>query len=568
MSTDIISYFDNLPVELLYHILNYLDTNTILLSFRYVCSRFYLLSNVYNQYQLNFYSCTKYNFYRFARIINPVHIVSLVLSDDDRTPGQINLFLSLFHLNQFHALRSLTLLEIEDSNLNLILNDLSSLALRSLTIQSRTFFTWTNQTLACLSPVLEQSSLKQFTLSIWCFEIYDFIWPNQCHIEHVHISNRITFEQYCTILERCLSLRTFIIKDVLWNDTNTINVKHYRQLKSLTLEDNRMDIFKLEQFLSLTPSLTYLKVIGMAYLMDSYRWEKILRTKLPLLENFEFFFQSWKDISYDFSDIESLIRPFQTSFWLENKRWIVNCDYIFNPIEVLLYSIPICKSSFQYHDPSNKISCSNFIDMFVDENIMDNVMDLRINLVKSFNQGCSMKKNHSFPSPVFRHVTELTLDLNDKCLMCLTQSLANLLNLSHITQLALNINYDFSSDVNTTTNLKNIVQHISNIHTLEISNNLSTIYSNITIEDICLLIPSTIEHLKITVKNITDMKTIIDRFEHLSSITFRFSFYKSIPSAKIIESFLNIKKDLTYRKDDCSIRVWLNRYLAKKLLYI
>ncbi|UJR25972.1 hypothetical protein I4U23_007320 [Adineta vaga] len=567
MSTDLISYFDNLPVELLYHILNFLDTDTILLSFRYVCTRFYLLSNVYNQYQLNLYSCTKYNFYRFSRIINPVNIITLVLSDDDRTPGQINLFLSFFHLKQFHFLRSLTLLEVEDSNLNLILNDLSSLSLRSLTIQSRTFFTWTNQTLTCLSSILEQTSLKQFTLSIWCFEIYDFLWPYQCQIEYIHISNRITFEQYCTILERCLFLRTFIIKDVLWNDMTTINSIQYRQLKSLTLEDNRMDIFKLEEFLSLTPSLTYLKVIGMAYLMDSYLWEKILRRKLSLLEKFEFFFQSWKDVNYDLSDIESLIRPFQTSFWLENKRWIVNCDYIHNPMEVILYSIPICKPLFQYNDSSNKASCSNFTEILLDDKVMNNVTGLRINLVKSFNQASLTRKNNSFTSPLFRNVTELILDITDKCPINLSQSLSNLLNLSHLTQLTINLNYDFSTDSNTTTNLTNILRQISNIHTLEILNNLSTIYSNISIEDICSLIPSTIEHLKITVKNITEMKTIIDRFEYLSSITFQFTFYKSIPSAKIIESFLNIKKDLTYRKDDCSIRVWLNKYLKKKSIY-
>ncbi len=148
--------------------------------------------------------------------------------------------------------------------------------------------------------------------------------------------------------------------------------------------------------------------------------------------------------------------------------------------------------------------------------------------------------------------------------MSLSQSLPDLLNLSHLTELLLNINYDFALDANTTTNLSNIFKQTSNIHTLEICNNLSSIYSNTTIEDICLLIPSSIQHLKITVKNINDMKIIIERFEYLSSVTFRFSFCKSIPSAKIIESFLNIKKDLTYRKDDCSIRVWLNRFMKNQ----
>jgi hypothetical protein len=280
----------------------------------------------------------------------------------------------------------------------MISQDLASLSLISLTIKSQTFFTWSNQTLACLSTILEQSSLKKFTLSIWCFEIYDFLWPNQCQIEYLHISNRITYEQYCSILERCLFLQIFIIKDVLWNDTSLINTNHYRQLKSLTLEDNRMDVFKLEQFLSLTPALIYLKVIGMAYLIDSYRWEKILRIKLPSLDRFEFFFMSWENVNYNFSDIQSLIRPFQTSFWLENKQWMVNCDYIINPMEVMLYSIPICKPSVQYHDPSNKISCSNFTKFHIDQTIMENVSELRINLVKTIHERDTIRKvnNHNF----------------------------------------------------------------------------------------------------------------------------------------------------------------------------
>ncbi len=113
----------------------------------------------------------------------------------------------------------------------------------------------------------------------------------------------------------------------------------------------------------------------------------------------------------------------------------------------------------------------------------------------------------------------------------------------------------------TTTNLIDIFKQTSNIHTLEINNHLSALNSHTTLEDICLLIPSYIKHLKMTVRNINDMKILFDRFDYLSSITFRFSFDKSIPSTKMIESFLNIKKDLTYRKDDCSIRVWLNQFI-------
>ena len=139
-----------------------------------------------------------------------------------------------------------------------------------------------------------------------------------------------------------------------------------------------------------------------------------------------------------------------------------------------------------------------------------------------------------------------------------------MINPAHLTHLSLNLNYDFASDVHTTQTLHNIFKQTSNIHTLEICNNLSSINFNTTIDDLCLLISSHIKHLKITVKNINEMKMIFDRFEYLSSITFQFSFYKSMPSEKMIESFLNIQKDATYRKDECSIRVWLNQFFHDK----
>lgn len=384
--------FDRLPVELLLHILTYLDTETILCSLRYVCQRFYRITNVYNRYELNCQALNKWTFYRYCRIIQPENIYSLNLSDDDQTPGQIALFFSFFHLKQFEHLQKLTLLEIDDIHLNLIAKDLAILPLKSLTIQSQTCSTWSNENLSCLSTILEQSSLKHLTLGIWCFEIYEFLWPNQCSLQYLHISNRLTYEQYCLILDQCFLLEIFIIKDVLWNDTNTIQCNQYRQLKSLTLEDNRMDIFKLERFLLLTPALRYLKVIGMAYLHDCYRWEKILRIKLPYLDRFEFFFLSWRSVDYNLSDMQFLIRPFQTSFWVENKQWIVNCDYNPNPVEMMLYSIPICKPFFQYYDRSKVISCANVKGFQLNQTITKQIAQLKVNLARISSEENSLRK--------------------------------------------------------------------------------------------------------------------------------------------------------------------------------
>ena len=154
----------------------------------------------------------------------------------------------------------------------------------------------------------------------------------------------------------------------------------------------------------------------------------------------------------------------------------------------------------------------------------------------------------------------MIIDLDEKCPMNISFPLSNLINVDHVRQLTLNLTYDLAADLHTTTTLTELLQQTTQIDTLEISNHFSSLNSTTTIEDICALIPLHIKHLKITVKNINEMKILFDRFDSLSSMTFQFLSSKAMPSAKLIESILNIKKDLTYRQDDCSIRVWLNQF--------
>jgi hypothetical protein len=167
----------------------------------------------------------------------------------------------------------------------------------------------------------------------------------------------------------------------------------------------------------------------------------------------------------------------------------------------------------------------------------------------------------SSSDPLFVNVTDLILDLDGPCSIFIVQRLSQLIHISSITRMKLNFNYDFHNDVNKTEHLVSILlRHTSNLHTLEICNNVPVSQTTMTIDELCTMIPVDVKHLQITVKNINEMKMIFDRLgTQLNSITFQFSFVKSNPSAKMIESFLNIKNDLTYRKDDCLIHVWLNK---------
>lgn len=155
----------------------------------------------------------------------------------------------------------------------------------------------------------------------------------------------------------------------------------FRQLVSLTIKNLNTNINNVEQLLLLTPALVYLKLIGTGNFLDGNRWEQFIQKNLSLLNKFDFLFDEILDGEEDFPDIESIITSFRTTFWLENKKWFVICEFTMaSPQQIRLYSIPLCISSLNYEFESEKISLSIFPGIF-DNNasITDNINTIMIN---------------------------------------------------------------------------------------------------------------------------------------------------------------------------------------------
>jgi hypothetical protein len=169
-------------------------------------------------------------------------------------------------------------------------------------------------------------------------------------------------------------------------DDNVSTSILYEQLTSLTLVDSRMTIKGLMSILSLTPLLTNLKIICSAdsfdTIADGSHWEQFIRTNLPLLNEFQFFFTNIYNVYYRSRDVELLISRFQTPFWLEEKQWCVTCDYINYLNQVMLYKIPLCGTDSTYECEANKISCSNSIITDSNTVITNNVRTINLTLTK------------------------------------------------------------------------------------------------------------------------------------------------------------------------------------------
>ena len=125
--------------------------------------------------KLNFKSISKVRFDFICNYLNSQRITYLTLSDDWKTPGQIQTFCSRFNLADFVNLHSLALLSVLDEDIQPILSDLSQLEhLESLTIIYR------SSTTLSLGPILNRlTSLR--SLSVSHGDIFDHNVPLPLH---------------------------------------------------------------------------------------------------------------------------------------------------------------------------------------------------------------------------------------------------------------------------------------------------------------------------------------------------------------------------------------------------
>jgi hypothetical protein len=558
-----IEYLAALPVEILHRIFNYLDIQTILFSLRSVCKRFYSITNSYNSYNFNFESISKTNFHLICRIIPFEQVISLTLSNKDITNGQIRLFLSLFNINHFIRLRSLNLIQIEDDDLKIFLNYITHSSLVSLSIDSQTLSIRKNTALNLLSLTIECHTLQKLDLNMWPKDMNELQWPINCTINYLRIRNSITLNQFYKILRYSPCLQTIILKDFNIDDTGEnlstyVDHTQFLQLKSLTCENGRIEMTKLEQCLSLIPGLIHLKLIGSGNLFnssfDGYRWEELIKSKLPLLEKFEIFISVLTDVHFDTNNIEQIISFFRTSFWLEEKRWFVICDYIIHLHKLILYSIPICNSHFEYYSNVENVSAANFIRKDNDSIMMDHVKQLDMHLSKIMNDDKIENVNHF----LFRNVNELVLGVDGEWGKDSVRFLSMTIDLSRLVKLSLSVNFSHEYMPSIVCGANELLKHAVNIHTLWLFDYWAPANCTANMETVCSMTTPNIKHLRIRVKNSDDIKFIIESLENLMSVTFQYTQGLIFISEEYINCLLDLKRHTSKWACRFALHVWLD----------
>ncbi len=409
-----LSSIEILLVEIIHRILDNLDAETILLSVRLVSKLFRSIISTYNRYSLDLSLVSKRNFDLLCRLINPENVISIRISNDECKIDKIGLFIEQVPLEQFTQLRSLTLLHIDESQLQVILLRIKLHLLTFLTFIIRKYDKGNIKiTTDLLTSLTNRSNFYKMEFNIDKERLSSIIWPSSnCTIRCLTIGNMIAMDNLIKILQCCPQLHTLILNSIE-TGINRFPYPCFRQLSSLTIKDLRISIVELESLLFLTPSLVYLKIIGdNMMIIDGKRWEEFITLNLCQLNKFEFYFNNWESTTSRLHEkIESIFSSFQTPFWIEGKKWFITCEYYpkWN-YKFDLYSIPICKSSFTYRTSSDKVSLSTYPNN--DRLLTDNIHSLTLIMDESLADDIRNKVRYS-NHPLYPKVTDIDLKISE-----------------------------------------------------------------------------------------------------------------------------------------------------------
>ena len=315
--------FNRFPNELFYEIFEYLTSYDILYAFSGLNQRIDSLLQNYSKYRFNFQSCTKSQFDFVCKSITCEQIQSLILADSDDTCQQIRTFFQLFYIRKCINIESLNLIEITEQNLSKLLPKIKFLP-----------------KLTCLSIDLKNSLIP----NIECGSSLKSLSVTTCSMSRL-----------CELL-LSVPLLTKLNVELITDDTNRIVnsslTTNIHQLKIKLRPKSNVtfnEIGLLFQWMPKLKQLTFIAIRGMRFVHGN-QWESLIRMYLSDLKQFHFAIHPNLQHHY----ISQNLSTFQTPFWLEEKQWIIHCNYysyvdyhLGNLCRTNFYTLPYCDEQFE-----------------------------------------------------------------------------------------------------------------------------------------------------------------------------------------------------------------------------
>lgn len=346
------------PTEVFHLIFDYLDSESIIKSIGLVCQQLKEIVNSYNRLKLDFSALSQCQWDSLAPLIKQENVVSISLNGGVKGEYYpVKLFLSLLKFDQLESMR---LVKISGEEFDQIFEEIIKRQLKSFSI------IFPDQTMDenrremnLISSMILLCHVQRLDLNL--FDMTLISDPALKSIGNVLRSltiNRCTEEQYQFILSSCSYLKLLSIKNFQPKETSfyddfsllkplkttvpPLACSTYSQLTCLTFQSYSLSLKKFHSLLSLTPSLIHLRVTirdcGVFDMSCGDSWEEFLQTRLIRLKTFQFLFTcETEEIPYGV-DVQSIVESFQTPFWLNEKHWIVFCDYVFDSGRIHLYT--------------------------------------------------------------------------------------------------------------------------------------------------------------------------------------------------------------------------------------
>ncbi|UJR16665.1 hypothetical protein I4U23_003565 [Adineta vaga] len=552
MSNYLTPSIEILPVEILHSICDNLDAQTIFYSIRPLSRFFRSVVHSYNRCELDFSLISKSNFYFFCRCIHPENIVSLTLSNDSQLLNQIDLFISLVHLQHISRLRSLTLFHATERQVNHILKSINLEILNTLSCQIRKSSSSCSNTtvvptlLTVLKTALRQLEFKAYYTST----ASETSWSVKDIAALLTTDDRMNVDDLRKILQCSSYLSSLNISDVPFGNVTHSNSNCFRQITSLTFTSLSITIDRLELFLSLTPLLTDLKLIGGNDMLNGKRWEDFIQINLSHLNKFEFYFRERRSVKPTINNLKFISNSFKTPFWTEYKKWFVVCEYEHHQYGmnfICLYSIPICISFINYPPASQKESLitSNNDDILTNNNIESLTLTLN-----SFTADIIQQKRGMINRPLFPNVNEINLEFHAGWPQITLNSLFEIINLSRLVHVKISGDYRSQYTDDLLMEIKQFLQKTSNLISLTIHSSFYKYRAYLIANHLLSIIPRQLN---------------ICKFQYTISIKSIFS----LNSVKIFQS-LNLKLMMRIYRQILSIGlmiIQMVQYVNKMIVY-
>jgi len=155
-------------------------------------------------------------------------------------------------------------------------------------------------------------------------------------------------------------------------------------------------------------------------------------------------------------------------------------------------------------------------------------------------------------------VIELKLRVHGEWPIDSLHFISMLVDLLHLQTLSFQSDFEQSTVSNTVDNLVTLVNRASNICSLILLPLTTNGQYNTTMATLCSIVSFHVKHLTSKIQNLDDMKIVVEKLQHLSSVSFNFPSDRKINSNEIIDWLINNGRNFTHLENDYSLHFWFS----------